>query len=141
MKKQFLLFAIAFFFQLAGYAQKNAQAKIDSLLTQYKNAKEDTLKIRLLAEVMDAYIYFKPQEGLNYQGAAMQLAQKANWPIGTAKIKDRLGRLNWRMGNFGQHASGDETGNDKFGETFIKGMYFVKVLYKDGYKVLKVVKQ
>jgi hypothetical protein len=45
------------------------------------------------------------------------------------------------MGHALHHATGDETGTYRFGETFIKGMYFVKVLYKNGSKVLKVVKQ
>lgn len=45
------------------------------------------------------------------------------------------------VGHALHHAVGDATGTYKFGENFIKGMYFVKVLYKDGSKVLKVVKQ
>jgi two-component system, NarL family, sensor histidine kinase UhpB len=102
MKQPFLLFAIVLLFQSTGLAQKQEQASIDSLLTELKNAKEDTLKIRLLADIMNAYVYFKPQEGLNYQTEALRLAQKANFPIGAAKIKDKAGRLNWRMGNFAE---------------------------------------
>jgi len=45
------------------------------------------------------------------------------------------------VGHALHHTSGDATGTYKFGETFIKGMYFVQVLYKDGSKVLKVIKQ
>ena len=45
------------------------------------------------------------------------------------------------MGHALHHTSGDATGTYKFGENFIKGMYFVEVIYKNGIRTLKVIKQ
>jgi two-component system sensor histidine kinase UhpB len=100
MKKQFLFLVLVLLFLQTGYAQKSDQAKIDSLLSALKKANEDTLKLDILVEVMNAHISFKPQDGLKYETIGLELAQKANWPIGKAKIIDRIGRLNWRIGNF-----------------------------------------
>lgn len=102
MKIFFQLIVILFLFQHTGYAQKQNQERIDSLLTELTKAKEDTTKLSLLGDIMYAHVYYKPQEGLNYQKAGIELAQKINWPIGTAKIKDKIGRLNWRLGNFSE---------------------------------------
>jgi two-component system, NarL family, sensor histidine kinase UhpB len=100
MKRLFLLFITFLLLLKIGYTQKSDQARIDSLLTALKNAKEDTLKLSILADVMRAHVSFKPEDGFKYEAMALALAQKANWPKGKARIIDRIGRLNWRMGNF-----------------------------------------
>ena len=100
MKKIFSLFAVLLLFQHCCYAQKKNQQRIDSLLIQLTKAKEDTTKLSLFAELMYAHINYKPKEGLTYQKEALELAQKTKGKPGTAKIKDRIGRLNWRLGNF-----------------------------------------
>jgi hypothetical protein len=45
------------------------------------------------------------------------------------------------MGHALYHARGDAIGSYKFGENFIKGMYFVEVIHKKSIKTLKVIKQ
>ena len=83
-----------------GYAQKDIKKPTDSLLLVLSAAKEDTAKVNLLAEIMLAHVYYKPEEGLSYQKIGLELAQKSNWKPGIAKIKHRAGRLYWRLGNF-----------------------------------------
>jgi hypothetical protein len=45
------------------------------------------------------------------------------------------------MGHALYHTTGDATGIYKFGESFIKGVYFVEVVYNNGIKTLKAIKQ
>ena len=69
MKNFFQLFVILFLFQHMGYGQKKNQELIDSLFTELTKAKEDTTKLSLIGDIMYAHVYYKPQEGLNYQKA------------------------------------------------------------------------
>ncbi|CAN5504082.1 hypothetical protein BH10BAC3_BH10BAC3_12300 [soil metagenome] len=82
------------------HAQKQGQQRIDSLLSELAKAKEVTMKVELYAAIMYLHIYYKTEDGLVYQKPALELAEKLNWKYGIAKIKDRAGRLNWRLGNF-----------------------------------------
>lgn len=100
MKIFFSFFALLLYLQQPCYAQKSGKAYVDSLLTEFAKIKEDTTKVKLFAAIMYAHVYYKPEEGLTYQKAALELAQKINWKPGIAKIKDNAGRLHWRMGNF-----------------------------------------
>ena len=102
MKKAFLLFVGSMLFHCHCNAQKKGKFLVDSLLAQMAGMKEDTTKVNLYYHLMGAYIYYKPKEGLAYQAAALNLAKKIGWEIGVAKIKDRIGRLHWRMGNFAE---------------------------------------
>jgi two-component system, sensor histidine kinase PdtaS len=80
-------------------AQKADKVLADSLNALLPQAKDDTAKLNLIAEIMFAHVYYKPQEGLAYQKPGLELAQKLNWKPGIAKIKHRAGRLYWRLGN------------------------------------------
>ena len=102
MKKVFLLFVAGMMFQYHSCAQKKGKFLVDSLVAALAGMKEDTTKVNLYFEIMSAYVYYKPKEGLAYQAAALDLAKKTGWKIGIAKIKDRIGRLHWRMGNFSE---------------------------------------
>ena len=102
MKKIFLLFVAGVLFQNHCCAQKKGKFRVDSLVAALAGMKEDTIKVNLYFQIMDAYVYYKPAEGLSYQTAALDLATKTGWKIGVAKIKDRIGRLHWRMGNFSE---------------------------------------
>jgi two-component system, sensor histidine kinase PdtaS len=102
MKKIFPLFAMLLLFHHPGYSQKQDQDRIDSLLAELARAKEDTTKLDLLASIIYEHVNYKPKEGLAYQQEALELAEKTRWEPGTAKIKDKLGRLYWRMGNFAE---------------------------------------
>jgi two-component system, sensor histidine kinase PdtaS len=81
-------------------AQTTEKKIFDSLYRALPKAKEDTVKVNLIAAIMDAHVYYKPEEGLAYQKTALELCQKLKWDIGIAKIKDKTGRLYWRLGNF-----------------------------------------
>lgn len=99
-KKIFSCFFLLLLFQQTVCAQRADQKIVDSLLALLPNAKEDTAKVNLLAEIMLAHVYYKPEKGLTYYRPALELVQKLNWKSGVAKIKHRAGRLNWRLGNF-----------------------------------------
>ena len=45
------------------------------------------------------------------------------------------------VGNGLYHTRGAATATYRFGGNFIKGMYFIQILYKDGTKVLKAIRQ
>jgi tetratricopeptide (TPR) repeat protein len=100
MKKIFLLFVVSILLHHHCRAQKKGKFLVDSLVAALAGMKEDTTKVNLYFNIMSAYVYYKPKEGLDYQAAALDLATKTGWKHGIAKIKDRIGRLHWRMGNF-----------------------------------------
>jgi two-component sensor histidine kinase/tetratricopeptide (TPR) repeat protein len=102
MKKIVLLIVAGLLFQYHCSAQKKGKFLVDSLLSVLAGMKEDTTKVNMYFDLMSAYVYYKPEEGLTYQAAALDLATKTRWKIGIAKIKDRIGRLNWRKGNFSE---------------------------------------
>ena len=102
MKKLFSLFAVLLLFQHNGNAQKTDPKSISALLTALSKAKEDSTKLNLYAQLMHVHVSYKPLEGLNYQQAALELAQKLNSKTGIAVIKDNIGRLHWRLGNFNE---------------------------------------
>jgi len=102
MKKFFSTLAVLLLFQHTGNAQKADPKSIDSLLTALSKAKEDSIKLNLYGQLMHVHVNYKPLEGLKYQQAALDLAQKLNSKTGIAAIKDNIGRLNWRLGNFNE---------------------------------------
>ncbi len=85
-----------FFFLAAGtlnpaQAQKQGQARIDSLLMQLPNAKEDTNKVILLNDLCFTSYSINPDEGLRYGNLALELAKKLNWKQGIANATGRIG--------------------------------------------------
>ncbi|MEO7310589.1 MAG: histidine kinase dimerization/phosphoacceptor domain -containing protein [Chitinophagaceae bacterium] len=126
MKKLLFLLLAGLLLHHSDYAQKTEQQKIDSLLTRLAKSKEDTTRVNLYLAVMKAHVYYNTQEGLAYQKPALELAQKLNWSMGVAKVKDRAGRLSWRLGKFDDALKNHvealnvytQTG-DKFAEGFV----------------------
>jgi two-component system, sensor histidine kinase PdtaS len=100
MKKNLSFFILLLLFQHITLAQKKDKALADSLIAALNNAKEDTVRVNLYAALMYAHVYYKPEVGLTYQQAALELAQKINFKPGIARVKDNAGRLYWRLGNF-----------------------------------------
>lgn len=100
MIKIFFLFALALQFQHTGFSQKREGEIIDSLLTQLSKAKEDSSKVILYAKIIHAHVYYQSEVGLAYQTEALALAEKIGWKSGLAKIKEKVGRVQWRLGNF-----------------------------------------
>jgi hypothetical protein len=100
MKRVF--FFVAFISQLhqSGYAQKQSQSHIDSLLGVLAIAKEDTAKVNLYEAIIREHVYGNTKKGFAYEQPALGLAQKLKWTIGIAKIKSTAGRLYWWSGKF-----------------------------------------
>lgn len=66
------------------YAQKQGQAKIDSLLQELPKQKEDTNKVNLLNNLSNTYSNNNTDEGIKYGQVSVALAEKLNWKKGIA---------------------------------------------------------
>ena len=64
MKKYFFLFLMTILFQYPSSAQKQGQARIDSLLTQLPKVAEDSSKVNLLVDISFTYYSINPVEGI-----------------------------------------------------------------------------
>ncbi len=96
-----LLFCLLFF-RNSGLGQKTERELIDSLVVVLAASKADTTRLNLYAEIIYRHVNYQPKEGLVYVQPALDLAKKTNWNPGTARIKNRVGRLYWRLGNFNE---------------------------------------
>ena len=99
MKKSCLFFFVIIVLH-SSHAQRKDQALLDSLLPALANAKDDTTKLKLFGDIIWVHVNYKPVEGLKYEKEALDLSEKINWERGTASLKDAIGRLHWRLGNF-----------------------------------------
>lgn len=102
MKKNYFLIVLLLLFQHAGHSQKIEEKLVDSLLQCLPKAKDDSNKVMLFVKLMHTHVYYKTEEGLLYQQDAMNLAEKIGWKTGIAKIKNQVGRIYWRLGDFPQ---------------------------------------
>ena len=66
------------------------------------NAAEDSTKAKLMLELLTIYDYHKPEEGLTYKEAALQIANRTKSKIHIARINDKIGRIHWRLGKFSE---------------------------------------
>jgi adenylate cyclase len=83
-----VLFAIG---TVPTYAQLQGQAKIDSLLSELPQQKEDSNKVKLLDLLSNIYSTISPDRGLKYGQQAMALATKLDWKFGIALTCSSLG--------------------------------------------------
>jgi class 3 adenylate cyclase/tetratricopeptide (TPR) repeat protein len=81
-------------------AQKQGQAKIDSLLLELPKAKLDTNKVNLLVVLSLEYYDINPDEGIKYGEMGLQLSEKLLWKNGIAKIANSIGICNWAKSNY-----------------------------------------
>lgn len=101
MMKITYAFFIALFLSIqSSSGQPITLVLIDSLKRELAKNDDENEKVALLVKLMNAHIYIDPRKGLSYAKAAMELAEKTHSTYGIAQIKDKIGRLNWRMGNF-----------------------------------------
>lgn len=84
MEKLLLLFITSVFALKQSAAQLQGQQRIDSLLRQLPQTKEDTNKVKLLIDLSHSFYSINPDEGLNYGNRALALAEKLDWKKGTA---------------------------------------------------------
>jgi two-component sensor histidine kinase len=100
--KKIVAIIIVFLFYHSIFSQTRYQAQIDSMKLALINAKEDNIKLNLMISMMAIYEHYKPEEGLTYQKSALEIANKVNQKIGIARVKDRIGRIYWRIGKFNE---------------------------------------
>jgi class 3 adenylate cyclase len=96
MKKILTLYLI--FVTFISHSQN--QPTIDSLRAQLAVAKEDSNKINLYLALIKGHIYFKTNDGYQYQKPAIELAQKLNRKKDIYVIKAWAARLYWAIGKF-----------------------------------------
>ena len=65
-------------------AQKQGQARIDSLLKELPKQKNDSRKVNLLNNLSYTYQWIHAKKGMDYGKQALQLAQKLKWDKGIA---------------------------------------------------------
>ena len=92
--KQFFTIVILFYSSLL-FAQKQGQAKIDSLLKEFTadstQNKEDTNSVKLLTALSSAYVNIEPANGVKYGEQALALAEKSDWQKGLAMANGAIG--------------------------------------------------
>ncbi len=88
---QILILLLFLVFAVPANAQIQGQARIDSLLRQLKQSKEDTNKAKLLYDLSDSYVEINPEEGIKYGLLALELAEKINFNSLTANINNCIG--------------------------------------------------
>lgn len=102
MKKSYIiLLLVGLILTTASFAQKDSrQAKIDSLLTILKLAKEDTNKVDLFFDLSTKYRRLDFDKSINYGTQGLQLAQKLN-------DKNRISQAFYLIGNTNLIAAND----------------------------------
>jgi two-component sensor histidine kinase len=100
MKNVFAFFLLLIIDQQAGISQTRYQERLDSLHMELKKATQDTSRQNLMIALLSIYDYHKPAEGLSFKDSALAIARYANTKAGTARIKDKIGRIYWRLGKF-----------------------------------------
>jgi adenylate cyclase len=105
MKKVFILLFINLY-AVNLYAQKQGQARLDSLLESLnaglsKNKEwADTSKVSLLIELAYEYHKTDPNKGLKIAEEALQLSEKLNWKNGIASACNRMGLCYWAKAEY-----------------------------------------
>ncbi len=79
--------------------QQQPNQQLDSMLHLLPDAKEDTIKVKLLNEIAGKYMAIDPKEGFSYANEGLDLAQKLQWKRGIANLNNCLGLLTYDTGN------------------------------------------
>jgi adenylate cyclase len=77
------------------YAQKEGQARIDSLLAELPKAKDDTNKAKLACALSHEYATVDPAEGIRFGVQAVHLSETLKWQPGLARAYNELGTNYW----------------------------------------------
>jgi adenylate cyclase len=92
MKTILLLIALIFAANTAK-AQLSGKAKIDSLLNEIPNIKEDTNAVNLYLALASEYASINPDEGIKYGEKGLKIAKALKWELGKGKCFTSLGIL------------------------------------------------
>lgn len=82
------------------YAQNKGNAKIDSLLTELKNAKEATGKVNILNTLSYEKRRKDPEQAKKYANQALELAEILDFKKGIAEANTNIGNAYRFMGNY-----------------------------------------
>ena len=102
-----------------GFAQKRGQAKIDSIIKEVSNAKEDTNKVKLLKDLSMCYYNTNTDEGIKYGQMAFGLAEKLGWKKGMASSNNSIGSNFVSKSDFSkaiEYFTASEKGYDETGD-------------------------
>lgn len=100
MNKKMSLFILLLFVAFNTDAQKQGQAKIDSLLSVLPSLKEDSNKVLAIHAVSFTYQQINPKEGLKYAEQELALAEKIGWKKGIAKGNSSIAGSYTMMGDY-----------------------------------------
>jgi len=73
------------------FAQLQGKEKIDSLLKEIPNIKEDTNGVNLLKDLSFYFYSINPELGIEYGNQGLELSKKIDWDLGLAKCYNSLG--------------------------------------------------
>lgn len=99
MKKSYTLLCI-FFSVLSSIAQKQGEARIDSMLAVLLKMDDDSNKVELLNSISYDYYSRNPGEGLKYGKQALSLAEKLGWKIGVGESYKNIGNIYWAKSDY-----------------------------------------
>ena len=88
--KKVLPLILAFIMLTPSFAQKQGQEKIDSLLAELPNAKEDTNKVKLLNNLSYSYHSINPDIGIKYGEKAISLSHRIGWSRADGNINNYI---------------------------------------------------
>jgi adenylate cyclase len=100
MNKLYGLLCLTILFHYHCYSQAQSREKTDSLLSVLSTAKEDSIKVNTLNEIVSSFRYSNTDSALHYSNMALALATKLNYKIGIADVKRKMGALYADLGNF-----------------------------------------
>jgi two-component system, NarL family, sensor histidine kinase UhpB len=82
------------------FAQKQGQARLDSLKSELPKLNNDTIKVYMLSEICFRYHLINPDEGLKYGETGLKLAEKMKWQKGIGNIVNSIGVNYYAKSNF-----------------------------------------
>ncbi|MCO5252478.1 MAG: tetratricopeptide repeat protein [Candidatus Kapabacteria bacterium] len=93
MKLRFilLLFSILLLSNQIVLSQVQGQQRIDSLLNEITNLRDDSTGVILLAQLSFSYQGINPQKGVDYGNMAFNLASKIKWDKGISEAYNAIG--------------------------------------------------
>lgn len=98
MIKKIAILAYLLFFSVHVFSQR--KPNLDSLINQFNNAIEDSVKIKTSFTIGNYYINSMPDSALKYLNKALQIAEKNNYYEHLAKIHGRIGSAFFYTSNF-----------------------------------------
>jgi len=99
--KRKLYLILCFFIVAAAYAQNHEKKRIDSLLVELPQTKDDTAKVKLLNQLSEQYCWSGDYDrALQYADSALALAKKANFKKGITTAFNNIGIIDFYLGKY-----------------------------------------